>query len=433
VETDFIDAVNEFKKPSDIGSVIGEYGYLLASTSSMSFKEDADFFNYLKGRNPRLRTIVFGSHPTFLPDDTLRNEGVDIIIKGEPEYAAAKIITGILKRDEGWKGLKGVGFKHNKNMIKVNAGNEFLDNLDDLPFVDSAFLSKRLGYFNPIVKRMPYMTMVTSRGCPGKCIFCTAPFFYGTRIRLQSPGRVIDEIKYLIGNGFKEIYFRDETFTADYKRTADICERLISDRTDVSWICNARSGTIDEPLAKIMKRAGCHTVKIGVESGVQAILDKANKGITVEKTRDTIEYLKSAGINVHAHVMLGMPGENAGTIKRTIEFVRNLDPYTASFGICTPYPGTPLFNIVKKEMSERGMGPCPSNELDLQHLHSSAFYNEIFTELSSEELEKAVKTAYRRFYVRPASLKKYLKDIFSIGKNVKAGIKVIDFMIRGDE
>ena len=430
---DFIDAINEFKKPKDIEKIVDGYDFLVSSTSSMSFYEDAAYLKSLKESNNRLRTIVFGSHPTFMPKKTLMHPGIDIIIKGEPEKALSQIISYISAGNEKWKELKGVGFKDDNGSPRVTQGSEYTEDLDSLPCIDTSFIPKNMNYFNPIVKRMPYMTMVTSRGCPGRCLFCTAPFFYGSKLRLQSASRVLDEMSYLRKNGFKEIYFRDETFTADYRRLKDICYGIISKKLDITWLCNARSGTVDAHLARLMKRSGCHTVKLGVESGVQEILDKSNKGITVESTRDTVRYLKEAGINVHAHVMLGMPGETRETIEETIAFICKMDPFTASFGICTPYPGTPLFSMVQREAEKRGDSIDIENELNLQRLHTDALYNEMFTELDRHDLENSVRSAYKRFYLKPSSFIKYIKEFKNISRRIRAGFNVVLFTIKGDK
>ena len=109
----------------------------------------------------------------------------------------------------------------------INSEYPFLA-LDDLPVPDRSFLPRGVDYFNPVVKRMPYTTMLTSRGCPAKCNFCTVPYFYGKKTRLRSAAKVVQEMKYLVSLGYREIFIRDETFTAYRRRNEEICNRIIT-------------------------------------------------------------------------------------------------------------------------------------------------------------------------------------------------------------
>lgn len=169
----------------------------------------------------------------------------------------------------------------------------------------------------------------------------------------------------------------------------------------------------------------------GVESGVQQILDRVKKGINVDVTKDNFRWAKEIGISTHAHLMLGMPAETLETIKETVQFVKEIDPTTATFGICTPYPGTPLFEevaIVHPEIED-------GTSSDLSKLHTEGLFNEIYTSVSEEELKRAVKRAYRSFYLRPSYLIKALKRINNrdeLKKVVIAGMKVLDFSVRGE-
>ena len=112
-----------------------------------------------------------------------------------------------------------------------------------MPIADRDLLPKNIDYFNPIVKRLPYTTMITSRGCPGLCTFCSSPPFYGRKYRLQSAARVIKELEVLSLKGYKEIFFRDETFTASAKRVREICEGILARKLDLTWICSARTAS----------------------------------------------------------------------------------------------------------------------------------------------------------------------------------------------
>jgi len=179
---------------------------------------------------------------------------------------------------------------------------------------------------------------------------CTAPGFYGPRLRFKSAAKVIEEIRAYVAKGFREVYFRDETFIINNRRDTEVLETIIRDKIDVTWLCNCRVGMVDKGKMQLMKAAGCHLFKTGVESGVQEILDGVKKGIRVEQTRDTFRWAKEVGLETHAHVMLGMPGDTEETIlahvRRTVADPRNITNCEGTSG--WGYSGTDYQNQVIK-------------------------------------------------------------------------------------
>ncbi|OGM01749.1 B12-binding domain-containing radical SAM protein [Candidatus Woesearchaeota archaeon RBG_13_36_6] len=418
----FADAMAEQKESFNIK----DYDFVIISTSTMSFNEDAQYLGELKKENPRLKTIVFGSHPTFMPEYCLSKKSVDFIVRKEPEFIIRDLLRSIKKKRDLTK-VKGIGYREGKR-VRINEFYPFIKNLDELPIPDRSLLPKDVDYFNPIIKRMPYTTAMTSRGCPGVCTFCNVPDFYGGSFRSRSAESVIEEIKQIVGMGYREIWFRDETFTVYKKRNNAIYDYIIKNNIDVTWICNARVGTVNKEEMKIMKKAGCHMIKFGVESGVQRILDNVKKNIDVRETKKVFKNANEVGVDTHAHVMLGMPGETRETIKATINFIKEINPTTATFGICTPYAGTPLFKDVSKKDSSIKDG----SSIDLKKLHTTGYFNKYFTELTPEELERYVRLAYRKFYFRPSYVLKWLTKLDSMDQFKRvllAGTNVFSFSI----
>lgn len=427
----FIDAQAEQKSVSDIKDCIKGSDIVIISTSTMSFNEDAEMLDEFKKINQKLTTVILGSHPTFMPQYALSKPGVDIIVRREPEFIIRDLMRCMRQGSEKWKEVKGIGYRETSD-IKINDYYPFIEDLDQLAFLDVTMLPQGIDYFNPIVKRLPYITTSTSRGCPGRCTFCTAPAFDGMRVRFRSAENVIKEIKFYLERDYREIYFRDDTFVVNRKRNREICESIIKEELDVTWLCNARVGMIDKEDMELMKKAGCHYLKFGVESGVQEVLDRSKKGIRVEQTRKTFKWAKEVGIDTHAHIMLGMPGDSNETIKRTIDFALEIEPTTVTFGVCTPYPGTPLFEEVKKRYPEIKDGTA----VDLSVLHTKGLFNEIYTDLKRDELEKWIIKAYRKFYLRPGYWIKTLRRIKSIEdlkRFIIAATNVLSFSISGDD
>ncbi len=429
-KADFKDAQAEQSDIEAIKKEVHDYNVVVVLTSTMTFVEDANYLSSLKQIHPELITVVFGSHSTFMPKSCLSHEGIDIAIQHEPEMVLRDLVSR-LETNSDYSDLAGIVFRRGNGEITINEPYPFIEDLNILPFPDIDLLPKDIHYFNPIVKRLPYITTATSKGCPGKCTFCTAPAFDGNRYRYQSAQYVIEELRYFISKGIKEVYFRDDTFFVKKKRDIEIFQSIVDNRLDVTWIANARVNMIDEETIGMAKAAGCHTIKFGIESGSQEILDNIKKGYRVEKAKDVFDLAKKHKIRTHAHVMIGNPGDTLETVMQTIDHVIHLDPTTASFGICTPYPGTPLFEQVKEEHPEIDDGSAS----DLSKLHTQGLYNEFYTSLAKNQLTRLVRKAYRRFYVRPSywlkSAKWQISGINDIKRLSIAATNIFDFMYIG--
>ena len=396
-----IDAGGKYVEFEEVLHQIKRFDAVVMLTSVMTFNLDAEVLRELKTSHRTLITIVFGAQPTFMPEYCLSKESVDIIVRQEAEFIIRDLANALERNDGSWKMVRGIGYREG-DRIKLNDYYPFIHNLDELPSVNWDLLPKGEDYFNPLIKRHPYVIDLTTRGCPGRCSFCMSPGFYGGKVRGRSADNVIAGFKRYVHQGYREVYLRDEMFTTFKRRNVEICRRMIEEKIDLTWLCSAKVGTIDKEMMALMKEAGCHTIKFGVESGVQEILDRSNKGIRIEQTKQTFQWAKEVGINTHAHLMIGMPGETEATVKRTIEFVKEIDPTTATFGILTPYPGTPLF----EQVAEKHPAIKENFSLNLEMLHSQGFYNETFCELTDKELQYWEKRAHREFYLRPSYILK---------------------------
>jgi len=428
-QVEIIDGSVEGKSVEDVAEASKKFDAMIIPTSTTTFKEDVEFLGRMKNANPELKTIVFGSHVTFLPDASLKEETVDFIVMREPEYIIRDLIAA-LDNGMNFEKIAGIGFRKKGKRI-INPPYPFIKDLDELPIPDRTLLPK-IYYPHPLVKNAEWTTAITSRGCPGLCTFCTSPYFYGNTYRFRSAEKVVEELELLKKQGYKEVFFRDETFTASKDRLHKICDLLIERDVGIEWICNARIGNVDKELLVKMKKAGCHTIKFGVESGVQEILNNIRKGIKVDMTRKTFKWAHEVRIRTHAHTMVGCVGETPETIKKTIKFLKEIDPTTVTMGIFTPYPGTPLFKMVEKEVPEIGDG----TSCDLTKIHTTPYYNQTFCKVPLKELERALPRVYRSFYLRPTYILKRLSEVRSYGDLrhlVKSGIGVALFAFERED
>lgn len=432
LEADFLDAQALQMKPEEVGARINAYGLVLMTTSTMSFLEDAAYLAQLKERNPALVTAVFGSHPTFMPRPCLEHPGIDHVVMFEPEETVLELAKA-LQQGLPTDSILGLGSRGADGRPLLNEKRPFLEDLDWLPHPDVDLLPKGIHYFNPLVRRMPYMTTTTSKGCPGKCIFCTAPTFDGKVFRRQSFEHVMDQLRTFAAKGVKEVYFRDDTFFVDRQRDHAICRAIIDEKLDLTWIANARVNMIDEETMALARKAGCHTLKFGVESGSQEILDGIKKGYKLEQGLRMFKAARKIGLSTHAHVMIGNPGDTAQTIGQTIDYVLALNPTTATFGICTPYPGTPLFERVRELAPEIADGSAT----DLARLHTEGMFNKHYCHVDQDELPRLVRKAYRRFYMRPGywlqTARELLRNTDDLKRVALSSTRLFEFIFRGKD
>lgn len=264
--------------------------------------------------------ILGGLHATALPDRTLKETGADVIICGEGEQA----ITTAVNQFEDDQPVKNI----------VVASQE--KNVDTIPFPARDLLDNYDQYGTNII---------TSRGCPFNCIFCSSHMMWGRKVRFRSPSNVLEEIDELVTKyAVRGIRICDDTFTVKKKHVLEICAGLRMRDYDMSFSCGTRADTMDRDIAKFLKNAKCHSVSMGVESGNEEMLKYMKKGITKEDVIRTIRILKEEGLRIYLEFILGFKLENLDTIRDTTRFMKSLDPDFAEINILTPYPGTDLWS-----------------------------------------------------------------------------------------
>ena len=299
--------------------------------------------------NPGVKVVMGGPHVSFTVEETLKEcPFVDIVVRGEGEETFRELV-GYFESSRGdissLKEIRGIAFRNNGKIIQTEP-RPFIKNLDNIPF--PAYHLLPMEKYSLEGKR--FAAIMTSRGCPFSCIFCSSSQLFGKIWRARSPENVIEEIKLLKDKyGVREIEFLDDTFTLNKKRAKRICDLLIKEDLGVSWSCSSRVDTIDESLIEKLKKAGCHTIYLGIESGSQEILNIISKGITLTQAERAINLIKKVNLNTFGSFIIGIPGETVKTIKKTIDFAKKLSPSFAQFTICTPYPGTKLFEIAKEK------------------------------------------------------------------------------------
>jgi anaerobic magnesium-protoporphyrin IX monomethyl ester cyclase len=318
------------------------------SATSFTLEIVEKWANFCKSINSTV--IVGGPHPSLSPLNTFEKcPSIDFIVRGEGEIVINELIEQILyeKFDRQLAGVcsrKNNDFHIDDEILKV-------DNFAQLPFPDLSNMPIK-NYWCPDAVSLPMVTMMTTRGCPYRCEFCSSPAVMGKKVRGWGIEQVVSELKYLhFELGVKEISFVDDVFTINRKRTIELCNEIVKQNIKITWFCNARADHIDDEIARAMKLAGCHQTYLGFESGSQVILNNIKKGTTIERLVKGAEILKKHGIKRSIGFVLGLPGENEETVLKSIELAQSLQPERLQFTRFTPLVGSPLENF---RMNENG-------------------------------------------------------------------------------
>jgi anaerobic magnesium-protoporphyrin IX monomethyl ester cyclase len=286
---------------------------------------------------------VGGPLPTLGPAGYL--DVFDVAVLGEGEASMAEIAEWHGKGID-LSGVDGIAYRHN-GVVKFTSPRKHVEDLDSLPF-PARDLFDNEAYKRHYMRRFGYSIspLITSRGCPFSCDFCSRPVF-GQSFRARSASNVVDEVEEIVGLGYDRVWFADDCFTLNRERLMVVCDELVKRGVRVSWECLSRVDTMDREVAVKMRRAGCVRVFFGIESGTDEVLGLMQKQITVEQARKAVHNAKQAGLKVGAFFILGYPGENDETVLDTVRFASGLPLDYLSFTLPYPIPGTALFERVK--------------------------------------------------------------------------------------
>ena len=293
--------------------------------------------------------IAGGPLPTLTSKDFLRE--FDVVVIGEGEETIVELVDAIEKNLD-LSAIKGIAYREKgRGEVKITPSRPVIHDLDRVPF-PSRDLFENQSYKNYYSKKFSYTitSMITSRGCPFNCDFCSRSVF-GNKFRTRSAVNIVDEIETVLALGYDRIWFADDCFTLNRKRLVEICDEIINRRLRFGWECLSRVDTIDREVADKMREAGCVRVFFGIESGNNSVLAVMNKQTTVEQARKAVFIAKEAGIQVGAFFILGYPGESDKTVLDTVRFASSLPLDYLSFTLPYPIPGTPLYERVKGKIA----------------------------------------------------------------------------------
>ena len=357
--------------------------------------------------------VLGGPHPTTLPEESAAKPYVDAVVRGEGEAAWLDLLSHLETGGGHEAGIQdGIpGISHRGVDGEVVSGPDRIpipvDDLNAMPLPAwHLFKLDRYTNLQPTVDQVAgaSLPILTSRGCPYRCSYCSQ--IGPRRWRARSVDSVVDEWRWLVREqGAAEIGVLDDSFNIDRQRVLDICQRLVDEGLNqVPWIMinGIRANLADEEVLGAMKRAGCIRAAFGVESGNQDILDTVvDKHLTLEQVRSAFRAARAVGMETIGFFIVGLPGESEETMEDTIRFACELDPVVANFSIATPFPGTDMYETVKRE------GRILAETWDdFVFFEGKARFE--MPGLPAELVERKWKEAYRRFYLRPKRIARTL-------------------------
>jgi len=343
-------------------------------------------------REMGIPVILGGPHVTFLSEEAL--EHADFVIRGEGERPLVAFIEA-WEKSVGFDSVPNLSYKKNGSAVH-NPMAPCITDLDEIPFPDLASLNHTKRH----IAGHTTIPVLTSRGCPYDCSFCSVTGMFGRQYRFRSTQNIIEELR-LYDNRKNFIFFYDDNFAAHRKRTRALLESMIKEKFSFKWSTQVRADVAkDEELVRLMKKAGCHTLYIGFESVNPVSLEEMNKKQTVKEMQEAIRVIQRHGINIHGMFVYGFDEDDWQTVKKTVQFARKTKLTSTQFLILTPLPGSDTFNKLTTEKR------IIFDDWALYDAHHVVFRPK---KLSLSMLQKAQMFSHRKFYSWIEMMKKLLR------------------------
>ena len=378
-----------YKKKADIVGL---------TSTTLTYKSALGIIDLAKEVWPDCLTVIGGSHVTFWDEEALNEcPKLDVIVRGEGEITFLKLAQK-MKKGESFNEIVGITCRKDGTIVR-NSDRAYIEDLESLPY--PAFHLWPIEYFNKYGKII--FPVMTSRGCTFWCDFCSAVRMFGRRYRMRKAKNVVDELEFLYNKYGQDQYtFYDDAFTVNQSRTEEICNEILKRGLKIKWDCETRVDMVSKDLLQKMKDAGCIAIWFGVEAGSEKVIKAMGKGISLKQTFDAFKWANEVGLMTVASLILGFPGETHETAMESIKLLGQIKSDEIGVYIATPYPGTPMYDYVKK------MGWIKVTDFNKYDTATPIFETPT---MSMNELRELHDEAHRRFYLRPT----YIIRSFSKG------------------
>jgi len=360
---------------------------------TITLSNSKQLIKLIKEMDKNKPVIIGGPHCSLYPEKSLIELDADISVQGDGETVINEISLA-LQGKKHLSEIPGVYFRDKKNNIKSGPEAKLIKNLDAVSF-PSRHLVKKYQYgkmYKPDVKKEKFTSIITSRGCPHQCKYCTRQFFGMKKYRLRSKENVINELKELKENGYEYVVITDDSFLSNSKRAYQIMDDIVNEKLEFQiFIQGARVDCAEEKLYLKMKEAGVKAISFGIESGNQDILDFYNKKTTLSQIRKAVNLSRKMNFYTMGSFIFGAPFETEKHFENTIKFARSLPLNVAVFFPLEYRAGSELWENAKKE------GKINSDEYCVP-----ADLNRELAMFSNEEISLYCQQAQKKFYFRPS-------------------------------
>ena len=381
------------------------------------FRETLEWARFLK-QHLKVPVMIGGYNLRVYPRESVSVEGVDFGCFNSAYHTVPRLLAE-LEGQRRFADVPGLIYKEKKRVLMTEYGED--PAFEDYPNPARHHLPNEL-YAEFPSERKNFTVMVTSKGCPMNCLFCEAG---RTAYNPRSPQTVVDEMEECATrHGVREIDIFDYEFCIDRKRVRAICDEMIRRKLDLLWACRARIDSVDESLLRLMKSAGCGRIYFGIESGVQEILDRINKGITLEQIRETVGLCKALGIRALGFFLVGAPGETRRTVAQTMRFAKSLKLDYVQFSKMTAKPLTSLWRDLVRET-----GYDYWREYILGNAAEAALPRP-WTDLTNEQVDRLAKKAYVAYHCRPGFLLSHALQVRSWDEFKRKTWALVDMVLR---
>lgn len=306
----------------------------------------------IKTVDSSVKVAVGGPHPTALPDEMLQNSAADFVCLGEGEITITELVEALFIGEKDFDSILGLAYKDGDGRVVKTSPRPFISDLDSIPFPAWDLLPvDKYNVIGPgLQKDKPVFALLSSRGCPYRCIFCSSFMTMGRRFRMRSAENIFAEIEMLYHKfGMRQFDFVDDTITVDKQRVERLCNLIIESKMDIAWGCNSTVRLRDPTILHKMREANCVRINFGVESGDPEVLKTIKKGITVHQVIEAHRYAKEAGLKTTSFFMSGLPGQDIKSVKKSLSLIEQIETDFLGGSVATPYPGTELYELAQKK------------------------------------------------------------------------------------
>lgn len=413
---------------------------------SVYYRDVMEIAQTIKKFNRRIKVVIGGNHASSYFNFILKDKNIDFVVIGEGEKTFLELCQTLLNKKKSFRRIKGIAYNQKGKIVKTPP-REMIANLDEIPFpardlIDfKKYLAKESD--TPYSMRYPSAGLITSRGCPGNCVYCTVKAVWRRTWRGRNPESVVDEIEMLMQKyGIREISFLDDSASVNKKRWSAICDEILKRKVDVKWTTpnGIAHWTLDKPTMKKMYQAGCYRVTFGIESGNPKTRKFLGKPYPLSQAKEMIEYANKLGMWTICTNIIGFPYEKMNSIRDTIEFAKKSGTDFATFYLLIPQPTSDVYQYFRKEdllNFDRFFEELKIDEEEFERINY--ILNETGADtkyFKKEELREIQKKAYREFIIyrglsylfNPRRILNKInsrEDLAYVLKLLKEGLKII--------